>query len=96
MKMLLSSKLLNSYTTQYSHPCQFLYRPLLFNFLLQDLLLALCEEFELECCASLAQAITRHVTEAKAVRAQGGEEWWKLHEAAMLALGSAQVRNTQL
>ena len=62
------------------------------NFLLQDLLLALCEEFELECCASLAQAITRHVTEAKAVRAQGGEEWWKLHEAAMLALGSAQVR----
>ena len=24
------------------------------------------------------------------MRAQGGEEWWKLHEAAMLALGSAQ------
>ena len=63
----------------------------------QDLLLALCEEFELECCASLAQAITRHVTEAKSVRAAGREEWWKLHEAAMLALGSAQdVIETQI
>ena len=51
----------------------------------------MCEEFELECCASLAQAITRHVNDAKAVRASGGEtEWWKLHEAAMLSLGSAQ------
>ena len=63
----------------------------------QDLLLALCEEFELECCASLAQAITRHVTGAKTMRASGQEEWWKLHEAAMLALGSAQeVIETQI
>jgi len=56
----------------------------------QDLLMALSEEFEVECCASLAQAIERHVGEAAAQRAQGKEEWWKVHEAAMLALGSAQ------
>jgi len=63
----------------------------------QDLLMALCEEFELECCASLAQAVTRHVTEAAASRAQGKEEWWKVHEATMLALGSAQdVIETQI
>ena len=40
----------------------------------QDLLLALSEETELECCASLAQAITRHVTGAKTMRASGQEE----------------------
>ena len=56
----------------------------------QDLLMALCEEFEVECCASLAQAVTKHVTEAVTARSQGREEWWKVHEAAMLALGSAQ------
>merc|ERR1719447_1147943 len=56
----------------------------------QDLLMALSEEFEQECCASLAQAIERHVREAATARSQGKEEWWKVHEAAMLALGSAQ------
>jgi len=56
----------------------------------QDLLMALCEEFEVECCASLAQAVTKHVTEAGLARSQGRDEWWKVHEAAMLALGSAQ------
>ena len=63
----------------------------------QDLLLALCEEFEVECCASLAQAVTRHVTQAEVARREGREEWWKIHEAAMLALGSAQeVIETQI
>lgn len=56
----------------------------------QDLLVALCEEFDVECCASLAQAIERHVSEAANARSQGRDEWWKVHEAAMLALGSAQ------
>jgi len=56
----------------------------------QDLLMALCDEFEVECCASLAAAVTRHLTEAGQARAAGREEWWKMHEAAMLALGSAQ------
>merc|ERR1719206_65565 len=48
----------------------------------QDLLMALSEEFEQECCASLAQAIERHVREAATARSQGKEEWWKVHEAA--------------
>ena len=56
----------------------------------QDLLMALCEGFEVECCASLAQAVTKHLTEAVTARSQGREEWWNVHEAAMSALGSAQ------
>ena len=56
----------------------------------QDLLMALSEEFEQESCTSLAQAIERHMREAAVSRAQGNEAWWKVHEAAMLALGSAQ------
>lgn len=56
----------------------------------QDLLMALCEEFEQESCASLAEAIVRHVGEATQQRTQGREEWWKVHEASMLALGSVQ------
>ena len=52
--------------------------------------MALCSEFEEESCVSLAQTIERHVTEAAAARAAGNEDWWKLHEAVMLALGSAQ------
>lgn len=63
----------------------------------QDLLIALCAEFEEESCISLAQTIERHVTEAGERRASGVEEWWKLHEAVMLALGSVQeVIETQI
>ena len=58
--------------------------------LLQDLLMALCEEFEQECCVSLAHTIERHLREAGEARAAGNEAWWKIHEATMLALGSAQ------
>lgn len=56
----------------------------------QDLLMALCEEFEEECCVSLAQTIERHLREAGEARAGGSPAWWKIHEATMLALGSAQ------
>ncbi len=61
-----------------------------FLFCPQDLLMALCEEFEEECCVSLAQTIERHVREAGEGRAAGNQAWWKIHEATMLALGSAQ------
>jgi len=54
----------------------------------QDLLMALCEEFEQECSASLAQSIQRHLSEADQAKASGNENWWKAHEATMLALGS--------
>lgn len=49
---------------------------------------ALCEEFEAECSASLAQSIQRHLLEADQAKAAGNENWWKAHEATMLALGS--------
>ncbi|MFB1027462.1 MAG: hypothetical protein QMC27_05845, partial [Flavobacteriaceae bacterium] len=55
-----------------------------YNFIFQ----ALCEEFEQECSASLAQSIQRHLSEADQAKASGNENWWKAHEAAMLALGS--------
>jgi hypothetical protein len=35
-----------------------------FLFYLQDLLMALCEEFEEECCISVAQTIERHMRKA--------------------------------
>ena len=54
------------------------------------ILLFLCDCRQVECCASLAAAVTRHLTEAGQARVAGREEWWKMHEAAMLALGSAQ------
>lgn len=56
----------------------------------QDLLMALCEEFEEACSASLAQTIQRHLTEAEQAKQCGNGNWWKKHEAAMLALGSCQ------
>ena len=52
--------------------------------------MALCVEFEEESCVSLAQTIERLVAEAGHSRAAGNEAWWKLHEATMMALGSAQ------
>ena len=60
----------------------------------QDLLTALCEEFEEECCVSLAQTIQRHLNESSELAASGtivgAETSWKRREAAMLALGTAQ------
>jgi hypothetical protein len=56
----------------------------------QDLLIALCEEFEKECCVGLAHTIERHLREAGEARAAASPAWWKIHEATMLALGSAQ------
>ena len=60
----------------------------------QDLLTALCEEFEEECCVSLAQTIQRHLNESNELAASTSiatkETSWKRREAAMLALGTAQ------
>ena len=60
----------------------------------QDLLTALCEEFEEECCVALAQTIQRHLNESNEMLASGNngskEASWKRREAAMLALGTAQ------
>ena len=60
----------------------------------QDLLTALCEEFEEECCVSLAQTIQRHLNESNELASSNSvsikETSWKRREAAMLALGTAQ------
>ena len=44
--------------------------------------MVLFEEFELDFSASLALAMAitrhRHVNDAKAIRAAGSKEWWKL------------------
>ena len=48
------------------------------------------EEFEEEFSVSLAQTIERHLAEAEQAKSAGSPNWWKIHEASMLALGSAQ------
>ncbi|XP_018412390.1 PREDICTED: importin-9 [Nanorana parkeri] len=56
----------------------------------QDLLLAVSSEFQNESAVALAAAATRHLHEAEQIKSQGGEHWWKIHEACMLALGSVK------
>ncbi len=40
--------------------------------------MALCKEFEEECCVSLAQTIEWHVREAGEAWAAGNQAWWKI------------------
>ncbi|KAK7490568.1 hypothetical protein BaRGS_00018171 [Batillaria attramentaria] len=56
----------------------------------QDLLLALCSEFNKECAPALCQSVTRHLQESDAAKNAGSEHWWKIHESCMLAMGSVQ------
>jgi hypothetical protein len=51
--------------------------------------MALCEEFEEECCVSLAQTIERRVREAGEGRAAGNQAWWKI-----LTFSSCFIRRT--
>ena len=39
---------------------------------------------------ALANTITRHLGEAEQAKAAGNPSWWKIHEACMMSLGSAQ------
>ncbi|KAJ7331861.1 hypothetical protein JRQ81_014041 [Phrynocephalus forsythii] len=56
----------------------------------QDLLLAVAADFQNESATALAAAATRHLQEAEQAKNSGGEHWWKIHEACMLALGSVK------
>ncbi|KAK7102594.1 importin-9-like [Littorina saxatilis] len=56
----------------------------------QDLLLALCSEFQKECAPAVCQSVTRHLQESAAAKIAGNEHWWKIHESCMLAMGSVQ------
>ncbi|WAR26248.1 IPO9-like protein [Mya arenaria] len=53
----------------------------------QDLLMLIGQEFELESALGLCAAITRHLQEAETQK-QHHENWWKVHESCMLALGT--------
>ncbi|EDO40537.1 predicted protein [Nematostella vectensis] len=53
----------------------------------QDVLLAVSAEFKNEGAVTLASAVTRHVDEANNCKRKGDTNWWKLHEACMLAMG---------
>ncbi|PSN50935.1 hypothetical protein C0J52_08156 [Blattella germanica] len=56
----------------------------------QDLLMLLCLEFEEDSCSALCQAVTKHVQESETQRNACNANWWKVHEACMLALGSVK------
>ncbi|GIY31004.1 importin-9 [Caerostris extrusa] len=51
----------------------------------QDLLMILAQEFEDKCSVSLCAAVTRHIHETDK---NTNPNWWKIHEACMLAMGS--------
>lgn len=58
----------------------------------QDILMRLGEEFESDFLVGLTDAITKHVTLADSQRNSGVANWWKTHEAAMLAIGSSAFK----
>uniref|UniRef100_A0A336MGN8 CSON015154 protein n=1 Tax=Culicoides sonorensis TaxID=179676 RepID=A0A336MGN8_CULSO len=54
----------------------------------QDILAIIGEEFGDKVLPALSDALTKHVAVADANRAAGQLNWWKIHEASMLAVGS--------
>ncbi|CAD7093271.1 unnamed protein product [Hermetia illucens] len=52
----------------------------------QDVLTSINEEFGTKSFASLSEALTRHVNVAEAEKTAGNPNWWKIHEAAMVAV----------
>lgn len=54
----------------------------------QDLLLALAHEFPKESAPAVCAVVTRHLQDAESVKAAQNQYWWKIHEAAMFAIGS--------
>lgn len=59
----------------------------------QDILMRLGEEFEEKFLVGLTEAITKHVALADSQRNSGITNWWKTHEAAMLAVGSTAFKD---
>ncbi|XP_071133365.1 importin-9-like [Mytilus edulis] len=54
----------------------------------QDLLLSLASEFQAESAPALCAAVTKHLQESEQQKNSGNENWWKIHESCMLAMGS--------
>ncbi|XP_064607438.1 importin-9-like [Liolophura sinensis] len=56
----------------------------------QDLLLSLTSEFKSGSARALCAAVSQHMQEAEAAKSAGSQNWWKLHESCMLAIGSVK------
>ncbi|KAL4441799.1 hypothetical protein ABPG77_003715 [Micractinium sp. CCAP 211/92] len=54
------------------------------------------EAFEAEAAGPFAAAVGARLAEAAAARAAGQEDWWKLREAALFAVGTVSDQITQL
>jgi importin-9 len=59
----------------------------------QDILARLGEEFEEKFLVGLTEAITKLVALADAERNSGRPNWWKTHEATMLAVGASDFKD---
>lgn len=59
----------------------------------QDILLRLGEEFEEKFLVGLTEAITKLVALSDAERNSGRPNWWKTHEATMLAVGASDFKD---
>jgi importin-9 len=55
----------------------------------QDVLLMVGKEYENTVLCSLNEALTKHCAVAEASR--GSQNWWKIHESSMLAVGSLKL-----
>ncbi|GAB0089716.1 importin-9 [Sergentomyia squamirostris] len=57
----------------------------------QDVLLILSQEYEIKVLPALSEALSRHCIVADAEKNAGNGNWWKIHEASMLAVGNYEV-----
>ena len=49
---------------------------------------SLASEFQNESAPALCNAVTKHLVNAESIKNAGNDNWWKLHESCMLAMGS--------
>ncbi|KAI8066912.1 armadillo-type protein [Gongronella butleri] len=52
-----------------------------------DVLLALSDSFPVPFFNALGKAVQRHISESVEIRNNGSSDWWKIHEACLLATG---------
>ena len=55
-----------------------------------DLFLTCCRDFKKESVVALMTSVHRHLHEAQIKKEKGDANWWKIHEACFLALGSVR------
>ncbi|XP_070557729.1 LOW QUALITY PROTEIN: importin-9-like [Ptychodera flava] len=57
----------------------------------QDLFLSIASEFQAQCAHGIVGAVTKHLQESKIALNSGNGNWWKIHEACLLAMGSVKA-----